>query len=297
MGRVTQAVDDTQKAMVTYDVPEYLPELQKTELEILNEIVRICDEHQLTYMLIGGTLLGAYRHHGFIPWDDDIDVVMPRSSYTEFCNLCTHGALREQYYFHGHETDPKYWLNFPKVRKRNTLFNEQNIAHLDVPKGIYVDIFPMDDALCVSSAEKRFRTKVIRALNIVIYQKRGLNLPVNGKRKIYTALFAPFSIKTLARWQDRLMQHDNGKGGKFYVSYGGQYDMEKETMPKEVFEPTSLLEFEGQLYRCPANPEYYLRRIYGDDFMQLPPVEKRRTHRPVSISFDVEKDAQKSKID
>ncbi len=290
-------METKQSEAIACDIPEYLPELQKTELEILDEIVRVCDEHHLTYMLIGGTLLGAYRHHGFIPWDDDIDIVMPRSSYTKFCDLCMHGVLQEQYYFHGHETDPEYWLNFPKVRKKNTLFNEQNIAHLDVPKGIYVDIFPMDDALCVSSAGKRFRTKAIRAINVAIYRKRRLNLAFNGKRKIYTALLAPFSIKMLAKWQDRLMQHDNGKSGKFYVSYGGQYDMEKETMPKEVFEPTSLLEFEGKMYRCPANPEYYLRRIYGDDFMQLPPVEKRRTHRPVSISFDLEKDASKHKND
>ena len=294
-GRVTSAMENKEYTDIQFDAPDYLSELQKTELEILDEIVRVCDEHHLTYMLIGGTLLGAYRHKGFIPWDDDIDVVMPRSSYTKFCDLCLHGALKEQYYFHGHETDSEYWLNFPKVRKKNTLFNEQNIAHLDVPKGIYVDIFPMDDALCVSSAEKRFRTQLIRAINNVIYHKKGLKLEVSKKRKLYFTLLTPFSIQTLARWQDKLMQHDNGKDGKYFVSFGGQYDMEKETMPKSVFLPTSLLEFEGKFYQCPANPEYYLRRIYGDDFMQLPPVEKRRTHRPVSISFDVEKDRRLKK--
>ena len=86
-----------------------LRQLQLVELEILNEFVRICDEYKLQYFLVGGTLLGAVRHQGFIPWDDDIDVAMPRQDYDSFAEICAK-ELKRQYFYQSADTDPNYFL-------------------------------------------------------------------------------------------------------------------------------------------------------------------------------------------
>ncbi|MBR5547928.1 MAG: LicD family protein [Clostridia bacterium] len=264
---------------------EYLRELQKVETEILDEIVRVCEENELDYFLIGGTLLGAVRHKGFIPWDDDLDIVMPRDSFDRFIRLCQKGCLSEEYYLHSKETDPEYWLIFPKVRKKNTIFDEKNIAHLDVPKGIYVDIFPLDDAKKEQSPGKWLRTKMIKYINAVLCYKKKIPV-ISRSKKLCCVPFGWMPMIWLSTIQSRLMQMENGKNAEYFVNYGSNYKTVKQTMRKEVYFPPCKLEFEGKLYNCPNDWEYVLKRIFGPNYMQLPPIEKRVTHRPVRICFD-----------
>lgn len=264
---------------------EYLQELHKTEIEILDEIVRICEDQNLDYFLTGGTLLGAVRHKGFIPWDDDLDIVMPRESFDRFIQLCLEGVLDERYYLHSIQTDKEYWLIFPKIRKKNTIFDEKNISHLDVPKGIYVDVFPLDDAKEEDTCGKRFRTKLIKNISGIIYYKKKIPV-LSTKQKMVYKLLAWLPIVWLTKVQNILMQWENRKNYGYFVNYGSNYNTIKQTMPKDVYYPACKLEFEGKLYRCPANWDYVLQRIYGPNYMQLPSVEKRITHKPVRISFD-----------
>lgn len=250
---------------------EYLRKLQLTELEILNEIHRICIENNLTYFLVGGTLLGAVRHKGFIPWDDDLDVAMPRNDYNKFLKICENG-LNQNYYLHCINTDKEYWLPFAKVRKKNTLFDEANISHIDVPKGIYVDVFPLDDEFKEDSFEKRFRTKIIKLLNGIILHKKRFYINKrktlkNRIRSLIALFFAPFNIKEIQLFQIRLMSKNNNKGGNYYANYGSNYNSVKQTMPKNIYEPARQIEFEGNSYFAPNNYEYVLKRIYGDNYM------------------------------
>jgi len=122
-----------------------LKRLQNIEYEILQEIVRICEKNNLSYFLIGGTLLGAVRHKGFIPWDDDLDIAIPRKDYEKFLKICQ-TQLNSDYFLHCNKTDPDYWLPFAKVRKKNTLFDEKSITSIETHKGIYNDVFPLDNA-------------------------------------------------------------------------------------------------------------------------------------------------------
>lgn len=265
---------------------EYLEKLQSTEVEILDEIVRICEEYDLKYYLIGGTLLGAVRHKGFIPWDDDLDIVMPREDFDKFCELCKN-ELSDDYYLHTINSDERYWLIHAKVRKNNTIFDEKPISTLnDMHKGIYVDIFPLDDAKCIMSKKQKIRTISIKKISSLIYRKRRLNLKFRALVKV-ASFFLPFSIKRLTKWQHKLMTKSNGKGYEYYINYGSNYKTEKQTMLKSVYEPSCKLEFAGKLYNAPGKYEYFLERIYGFDYMQLPPEEKRVTHNPVRISFDI----------
>lgn len=266
---------------------EYLEQLHKTEVEILDEIVRICEKHGLKYYLIGGTLLGAVRHNGFIPWDDDLDIVMPRFDYDKFRELCK-SELDEKYYLHDIDSDNKYWLIFAKIRKKNTIFDEKNICTIDdAPKGIYVDIFPLDNAPCENSRKQRFLTRRIKALSTVIYIKRKLNVKFSLKSRLFSLLYVPFSIKALTNRQLKLMtKYNSDDSCEYYINYGSNYNTVKQTILKSKYEPSSKVSFEGKTYNTLGDPHHFLARIYGDNYMELPPVEKRITHKPERVCFD-----------
>lgn len=121
-----------------------LRKVQLTLLEIAKEVKRVCDENDIKYYLDSGTLLGAVRHSGFIPWDDDFDIGMMREEYDRFCKIAPF-ALNSNYYLQTWENDEKYAVPFAKVRKKNTIYRE-NKANPNLNNGFYVDIFPYDNA-------------------------------------------------------------------------------------------------------------------------------------------------------
>ena len=117
-------------------------ELQQKELDLLKEFVKFCELHNLTYFLIGGTLLGAIRHLGFIPWDDDIDVGMPRPDYDRFCELAEKHFVGD-IFFQSYRSDKGYPYIFSKLRNSNTTFIEKIYRHVPMNHGVYIDIFPL----------------------------------------------------------------------------------------------------------------------------------------------------------
>ena len=121
-----------------------LSELHKVETEILEVVDSICKENGITYYFTGGTLLGAVRHKGFIPWDDDIDIVMPRADFQKFIEICNQGALGDNYFLHHISTDDNFYLIYAKIKKNNTFFDEEIVKSVDCHKGIFIDIFPLD---------------------------------------------------------------------------------------------------------------------------------------------------------
>lgn len=258
-----------------------LRRLQLTQLDILDEIVRICERHDIRYYLVGGTLLGAVRHKGFIPWDDDLDIAMPREDYIKFCELCK-TELDSGYFLHNIDSDEQYWLIFGKIRKKGTKIGEEGLKQLNTHKGIYVDIFPFDDA----PEEKRYiRTMIIKTLTNAICFQRGVVMPYTKKQRFIGAVLRVFSVRFLTKVQMKLMQHNANKGYSYYINYGSGYDPVKQTIPKDKYEPYKLAEFEGKQYRIPNDADYVLKRIYND-YMQLPPVEKRvLRHKPDYIDF------------
>ena len=117
--------------------------LQDIELDILKQFINICNKENLQYYVVGGTLLGAVRHKGFIPWDDDIDVSMPRQDYEKFLTVAKK-YLSEPYFLQTRITDKNTLFNYAKIRNSNTTFIEQSIKKLDMNHGVFIDIFPLD---------------------------------------------------------------------------------------------------------------------------------------------------------
>jgi lipopolysaccharide cholinephosphotransferase len=257
--------------------------LQLVELEILDELVGICTRHNLQYFFVGGTLLGAVRHKGFIPWDDDIDIGMPRKDYDKFINICK-TELKPDYYCQSSAIDQSFWLLFSKIRKNNTRYIELNNL-LYGPKdhcGIYIDIFPFD--YCKKKFTiLNFKDKLLYKIGNIINLKRQKWMPPIHfytflKKAIYS--FIPYSLLQLLR---KVIITGSDNDG-FFISWGGSYGLKKELSKITDIFPLSHLEFEGRHYTVPGNWKKYLTQIYGD-YMRLPP-EKDRTFHAVTVCFD-----------
>lgn len=266
-----------------------LRELQLTEVEILNELDRICKQNDITYYLIGGTLLGAVRHEGFIPWDDDLDVVMPRKDYEKFIKVCSN-QLNKKYVLQSYRNTTNYWLPFAKIRKKNTIFLEKDIAHMNTFHGIFIDIFPLDMSHSTGdSFSVRARAKIFNYTRYLIGNKVGLYKHTNHeniKNTMLTRILTRvFTSEFLLKLQQKMIVI-HILAPRYYVNFGSRYGVKKQTIPIDWYEPAVLIEFEGNKYPAPSHYKKILERIYGKKYMELPPENKRVTHNPLMISFD-----------
>lgn len=258
--------------------------LRQIQLQILDEIVRICRENELRYCLTGGTCLGAVRHKGFIPWDDDIDVIMPRADFQRFIDIALNYD-KTDYFLDYYMTNPTYGRCFAKYCKKNTLFIEPN----GLKQSIYVDIFVQDKVPGPEFTSKSKLPIFIHKLDAVTTVRREGLVGRDIKTRIIYYLTRWMPVKWFFIWETKLMTRFQNTDAEYYINYGSPYNLLKETIPISEFEPYAQLEFEGKLYNVPRNWDLYLSRIYGD-YMTLPPVEKRVAHYPQYIGFDKNKD-------
>ncbi|HFU4234888.1 TPA: phosphorylcholine transferase LicD [Streptococcus suis] len=264
-----------------------LEKLQQVETDILNVIVKICEDNNIDYFLVGGTLLGAIRHKGFIPWDDDLDIAMPRKDYDRFVDICLK-KLPKEYFIHCKYTDDNYWLPFIKIRKKGTVFEERPMVNIETHKGIFVDVFPLDNANKQKSSLQFFQAYLSKKISGLIMHKRGLDI---GQLKLINSLVLKItksiSIRRLSDIRDKIMTLNKNEKSEYYINIGSNYNFTKQTIPKNKYFPLTLVEFEGNNYKAPKDWDYVLKRIYGD-YMKLPPEDKRVTHNPVRLKFEGE---------
>ncbi len=273
--------------MEEFMTSENLKKLHEVEVEILNEFVRICDKYKLQYFLAGGTLLGAVRHKGFIPWDDDLDVTMPRNDYEKFLEIAK-SELNNKYMIDNKNTNPKYYLNFTKIRKKNTIFEQDFQVNYDGPKGIWLDVFPLDEAKSLNNKLTPIQRKINNVIFRLVHYKNGFVL---GKKfnsiKRFLRKLVFLKNTTLLNFQDKILRMQNNKGGNCILCLASTYDYKREIFEKKNYFPAKELEFEGKKYKVPKEYKMVLKQIYGD-YMQLPPKDKQITHNPVRLIFEGE---------
>ena len=263
-----------------------LRQLQLNELEILREFVRICEKHHLKYVLTGGTLLGAVRHGGFIPWDDDIDVAMPREDYDRFAKVCQ-PMLAGKYFYQSPETDPDYYLPYAKIRKNGTLAYEPRFQYAQFHKGVFIDIFPLD--FCPAPGVVcHFLFNVLAVINYRGQVDSGEHYSpykeLSGKIG-YTVLRI-FSKKQIVKLRGHLIKLSRRLSNRnFVVPYAGAHGYYREVMPKEWYWGKNKLEFEGQVFSVPANTRGVLARLYGDGYMEIPKTSIETGHIELAKSF------------
>lgn len=159
---------------------ELLRKVQLTQLEIAKEIRRVCEENGIRYYLAAGTFLGAVRHGGFIPWDDDMDIGMLREDYEKFCRIAPE-KLKPEYTFQNWYTDPNYSLPFGKVLKRNTLYLEGKKSRQLKENGFYVDIFPVDNVPQEKESREKLAAELLKIYRIKLMKSGYQPWMDNGK--------------------------------------------------------------------------------------------------------------------
>ena len=257
--------------------------LKRVELEMLKEFIRICKKHNLRYYLLGGSCLGAVRHKGFIPWDDDIDVGMPRSDYDIFMEIAQ-SELPNHLFLQNYNTDPQCPYVFAKLRNSSTTYIEKSVENFEINHGIYIDIFPLDGFTENKWKRKKFffknkiyKYRIAKTFNYEKFAKKK-----NIFKRIISAFFdCIISIyyrnlsKTIKK-QDKLHRLFCFEKSNLVANHSGAWG-KKEIVLKEYFGEGIYAIFEGIEVCLPKNYDKYLTSLYGD-YMTPPPPEKRIGH-------------------
>lgn len=262
-------------------------DVQQEELRILKAFDHLCRLNGLNYQLFAGTLLGAIRHKGFIPWDDDIDVCMPRSDYERLLRVAKAG-LGSEFFLQTTNTDPAFIWQFAKIRLNDTRFIERYTQEFDIHHGVFIDVFPLDrvDRATIMGKFHWLCLTVMSYLNLVKCEAlcRDIRNPI--RRCVALALrkamlFVPKRYFEKMLW--RLMTVFNSRDTKFvsHLSNGVNASRFKRYTVREsdIWE-TIEGEFEGSKFPIPKNFHVVLSSLFGE-YMALPPESKRQPHHGV----------------
>lgn len=252
-----------------------IKEIQEKNLEILTMFDNLCQKLNLTYTLSSGTLLGAVRHKGFIPWDDDIDIAMPREDYNQLIKSANENLPKG--YFLDHYSTNKHCINwFAKIKDLNTTWIDNVIGFKEKFKPcLSLDIFPIDRIESLESFKKRKRKlRILNALRNHYFFKA----PCSSKTQKVVAktILLPIAriigLKNINKMHDKILKSCNS--GNLTTGDSLKYN---KIMPYSIFETFTEINFEDKKLKAISNYEEYLKAIYGD-YMTLPPPEQRKIH-------------------
>lgn len=260
--------------------------IQKRQFKMLTMFDEICKKHKLKYFLLGGTLLGAVRHKGFIPWDDDIDVCMFREDYEKFLELAQ-DELGEKYFLQNVDTEKNYGLMYSKIVENNTLYLEKTAKNVDINHGIFIDIFVLDNVSNnLKDSNKKF--KKILFLKMLLLIKSKYTIETNSiMKKIEVIILKFISIFTnknrLINKLNKLMIMEEKTD--YVADYSTPY-FSKWKMKRNFFDEVAYYEFEGRMFPATKYYDEYLSHFYND-YMTLPPIEKRdNRHGIITVEFN-----------
>jgi len=271
---------------------DILEELHEIELGALKAFVKLCNAHDLRYYAIGGTLLGAVRHKGFIPWDDDVDVAMPRKDYDRLIELVQSGEaqkiLGEDYRIESWQTDKDFKSYFAKMCATKIEIEEQLLEDTTTRKGYLIDILPLDGTPDEEVARKVYYAKAmgLRFLCGTANVKTGIRTSRSkweqAVLRVVRALqlYRFIDVRKVYRQMDRLFMVQDAEQAAYAGTLTGAYKT-REIVPREYFgesyDEYSLWEFEGMLLRGPKRCDEYLTHMFGD-YHKLPPKQDRKIH-------------------
>lgn len=241
----------------------------------MDYVDEVCKKNRIQYYLVGGSLLGAIRHKGFIPWDDDLDIAMPRSDLERFIELFETQCSNDDYSINSKYSDTFYQFGFVKVFKKNTVFKEYE--NKEWP--IFLDIFVLDET---DGYSQKLNSVYERYNRLESMRNRKYNSTDASPKTLLSKIIGPKDYKDVL---SKTIARDNGKGKMCFTNFFSQYGLKRQTMPKQWYGSGVDVEFEGRKYTAPTKYKEFLTQLYGSNYMDIPSAEKRRTHYPLYVKF------------
>lgn len=260
-----------------------LRRMQLIQVELLEEVDRICQKYHISYSIEGGTLLGAIRHKGFIPWDDDVDIAMVRSEYRKFCKACEKELDKEKYFFQNHDTDPEYRWGYAKLLKNNTSFVRYGQEHMKMKRGVYVEIFPMDGI-----PENPIEKKIFNALRVccrkIMYSEAGKVSSPKAVLRLWYRILNKIPVDKAFHMLDFLSRKYDERRARYVtcLSFPDCWVKGYHGFKREYYLKTKRILFEGKEVCAPQKDKELLVTLFGPDYMTPPPEKDRVTHIPTS---------------
>ncbi len=267
--------------MTEHHLTDYeLRQVQLTQLEMLKEVDRICSLCNIRYNIIAGTLLGAVRHKGYIPWDDDADVAFLREEYEKFRDACEKELDKSRFYFQDHRNTKGYRWGYGKLRRKGTKFLRKHQEHMPYEQGIFIDIFPLDTVSDI---------KLVRTLqNFHCYCIRKMMWAPVGKIaskgkffKWWYRCLEKIPADRLYAFYDKLVQKWNKRNTKWVRILTFPTPNKEYGYLREWYEKSRKIEFEGEVFWGIWDIDGYLSFKFGQ-YMELPPINQRKVH-PVTL--------------
>ncbi len=259
-----------------------LKEIKALEIEMIEEIKKICHRHNIKYFLVGGSLLGAVRHGGFIPWDDDLDIGMLREDYEKF-RVVAPKELDDRFFYQNHKTEEASNYVFDKIRLKDTFFTTKFSNLFKMENGVFVDILVYDK----TAKNEKFQKLHIRALRFMtfIMNIRWVNKPRKKVAYRFSKAALPFMrifpISVYHKFFDLMLRWYSNTNNRYLIDGVGQ-NIEKGAFPDSWFGETVEVPFENTTLPIPVGYDEYLRHWYGENYMDLPPISVRNSGHNLS---------------
>lgn len=259
-----------------------LRKLQKQEIKCLKELKRICEENNINYFLIGGTLIGAVRNKGFIPWDDDIDIGMLRDDFDRFCKICPEKINHDLFFLQTPETEKNNAdFEIARIRLNNTHIVQRHRKELKLHDGFFIEIIPYDD-LPDNNLKATFYSLYFRFLKRLVGERFGYHYTIFNKYKRVFYKFTLFFFRFIPvnKLYSKMINYHKkyyNTNSKYVFLLAGAYNWKKERHLRETIKSYSNLEFEGELYPVPKDYDLFLTEQYGD--YMTPPAKEEQINK------------------
>jgi len=261
---------------------DYKRKLQLVMLDMIKDIDKVCKKNNIEYSLSFGSVLGAVRHKGFIPWDDDMDIMMTYDNYLKFIDCCEKELNKNKYFVQNDKTEPNFYLRFTKIRNIQTVLIETSNKDEDITFGVYIDVFPLVG--CPDNKYKRKFQNICRAFAMSVDRN-----VINNKLLsfIFNIIKSIFGKKIILKYcYNKCVKYDCKTSKDLCCIFDGDGYYKNIINKNDIF-PTKRVDFEDTKLPIPNNYDKYLTKIYGN-YMKIPSEEEKlkSTHKPYYINLN-----------